>query len=247
MADCISNLLRAKILTLTGIMYGLCSLACVLSALLPFWFVLNVDLTIQDDRQTVPRSINSGLFFMDESRFINMMMLDKIDNQGLVPPMLRMAQLLYLLGSLGMIVCCATTFLLACRKYASTTGELCLAVATTPLTICLLTSIILVFLSVIADTQAEWHGLPVPDYQPNRFGFYKVLISVPDVSINYGTYIACIGVFFSILGTVCMWIQACCTCREYHDTRYHMLREVPDLGSSPIPGKLNHSAFANIG
>ncbi|XP_060074927.1 uncharacterized protein LOC132554623 [Ylistrum balloti] len=247
MADCLGNLLRAKILALTGIVYGLCSVACVLSALLPFWFVLKVNLPFTDDgTQTITRSINSGLFFFDEGRFLNMMMLGKVDNQGLVPPMLEIAQLLFLLGSLGMIVCCASTFILACRKYASTTGELCLAVATTPLTVCLVASIILVFLSVLADTQAEWHGLPVPDYTPNRYaGFYKVLNIVPEISLNYGTYVACIGVVFSIVGTVFMWIQACCTCQEFHDTRYHMLREVPDLGSSPIPGK--HQAFANIG
>ncbi|XP_069106557.1 uncharacterized protein [Argopecten irradians] len=247
MAEWVSNLLRAKVLALCGIIYALCSFACVLAALLPFWFVLRVDLTYSDDSSsTVSRSINSGLFFMDEGRFINMMMLGKVDNQGLVPPMLEVAQLLFLLGSLGMIVCCATTFILACRKYASTTGELCLAVATTPLTICLLISIVLVFLGVLADTGAEWHGLPVPDYTPNRFaGFYKVLSVVPDISLNFGTYVACIGVLFSIIATVLMWVQACCTCQEYHDTRYHMLRELPDFGSSPIPGK--HTAYANIG
>ncbi|XP_033727728.1 uncharacterized protein LOC117317052 isoform X2 [Pecten maximus] len=247
MADFMSNLLRAKLLTLSGIVYLLCSLACILSALLPFWFVLRVDLTYSDDSSaTVSRKINSGLFFMDEGRFINMMMLGKIDNHGLVPPMLQLAQLLFLLGSLGMIVCCATTFILACRKYASATGELCLAVATTPLTICMVASIILVFMSVLVDTQAEWHGLPVPDYTPNRFaGFYKVLKVIPEISLNFGTYVACIGVVFSIVGTVLMWIQACCTCQEFHDTRYHMLREIPDLGSSPIPGK--HHGFANIG
>lgn len=45
--------------------------------------------------------------------------------------LISVAQVLYLLGVTGMIVCTATAFILGFRRYTSPPGEMCLAGATT--------------------------------------------------------------------------------------------------------------------
>jgi len=85
MMEFISNIMRAKLLALSALVLTIASLACLLCALVPFWFVLKVDLTINDDKLTIERTINSGLYFMDETRFINIMMLDKAGNTPMTP------------------------------------------------------------------------------------------------------------------------------------------------------------------
>lgn len=45
--------------------------------------------------------------------------------------LLRVAQLLYLLGSIGTVLCCGSAFILAFRQYATPSGEMFLAAGAT--------------------------------------------------------------------------------------------------------------------
>lgn len=45
--------------------------------------------------------------------------------------LLRVAQLLYLLGSSGIVLCCGSAFILAFRQYATPSGEMFLAAGAT--------------------------------------------------------------------------------------------------------------------
>lgn len=45
--------------------------------------------------------------------------------------LLRVAQLLYLLGSIGVVLCCGSAFILAFRQYATPSGEMFLAAGAT--------------------------------------------------------------------------------------------------------------------
>lgn len=45
--------------------------------------------------------------------------------------LLRVAQLLYLLGGSGMVLCCGSAFILAFRQYATPSGEMFLAAGAT--------------------------------------------------------------------------------------------------------------------
>ena len=87
----IANFFHSKILAVATLILILCSVLAAFTCLLPFWFTLNMDLTFIDDDKpvdqqvVVKRNINCGLFFLDEHRFINILMLQKADNTKPMP------------------------------------------------------------------------------------------------------------------------------------------------------------------
>ena len=85
MADIIYNVMRAKLLTLSGFLMFLCCLCTFVAAILPFWMTLTVRLNIVDDQTTVTRVIDAGIFFMDKNHFINMLLIEKADSDSMVP------------------------------------------------------------------------------------------------------------------------------------------------------------------
>jgi hypothetical protein len=90
---------------------------------------------------------------------------------------------------------------------------------------------------VLFFSNAAWQNFPVADYITLRFNYYTILNAHPDMSLNFGYFIAVGAALFSLAAAVLLWTQACCTYCHLKRVRYHMLREKPDLGSSPIPTK----------
>jgi hypothetical protein len=91
MTDPITNLIKSKFLGLAALLLIIASMATVVAALLPFWFSLRMHLAFVEDERpvaqqtSVDRTINCGLYFLDENRFINTLMLDKADNTHFMP------------------------------------------------------------------------------------------------------------------------------------------------------------------
>lgn len=98
-------------------------------------------------------------------------------------------------------------------------------------------SCILILLHMAFFSYQPWQNFPVADYIPLRFTYYTILNAYPDMSLNFGFFIGAGAALFSLVSAVMLWIQACCTYRHLRKVRYRMLREKPDLGSSPIPTK----------
>lgn len=241
MTDPISNFIKSKILGLASLLLLIASMATITAVFLPFWFSLHMHLQFVEDekpQQTfIDRSINCGLFFLDENRFVNTIMLDKADNTHFMPALLRVAQLLYLLGSIGTVLCCGSAFILAFRQYATPSGEMFLAAGATGFSLSQVISCILILLHMAFFSYQPWQNFPVADYIPLRFTYYTILEAHPDMSLNFGFFIGAGAALFSLVAAVMLWIQACCTYCHLRNVRYNMLREKPDLGSSPLPTK----------
>lgn len=98
-------------------------------------------------------------------------------------------------------------------------------------------SCLLIILHMAFFSHSPWQNFPVADYITLRFNYYTILNAHPDMSLNFGYFIAAGAALFSLVSAVMLWMQACCTYCHLKRVRYHMLREKPDLGSSPIPTK----------
>lgn len=89
MTDPISNFIKSKILGLASLLLLIASMATITAVFLPFWFSLHMHLQFVEDEKSqqtsIDRSINCGLFFLDENRFVNTIMLDKADNTHFMP------------------------------------------------------------------------------------------------------------------------------------------------------------------
>jgi len=226
---------------LASLLLLIASMATITACLLPFWFSLSMHLEfVEDDKpqqSSVDRVVNCGLFFLDENRFINTIMLDKADNTHFMPALLRVAQLLYLLGSSGIVLCCGSSFILAFRQYGTPSGEMFLAAGATGFSLSQVISCVLILLHMAFFSHQPWQNFPVEDYIPLRFNYYTILNAHPDMSLNFGFFIGGGAALFSLVAAVLLWMQACCTYCHLSRVRYNMLREKPDLGSSPIPTK----------
>ncbi|KAK3087388.1 hypothetical protein FSP39_005255 [Pinctada imbricata] len=209
-----------------------------------------MDLTFIDDDKpvdqqvVVKRDINCGIFFLDENRFINIIMLQKADNTKIMPVFLHVAQIFYLLGSIGVILCAGVGVILSFRTHASPPGEICLAASTTFLVLAQIIAVVCVLIQVNMYPRAEWQNLPVEDYLPNRYTYYTVLSARPLVILNWGFWIACVGTAFGLLAAIALWFHAMCSCCHLQRVRYEMLRQKPDEGSSPLIGQ---KAYQNMG
>lgn len=104
MTDPISNFIKSKILGLASLLLLIASMATITAVFLPFWFSLHMHLEFVEDEKpqqtSVDRSINCGLFFLDENRFVNTIMLDKADNTHFMPGNVKNLQISYLDGVL---------------------------------------------------------------------------------------------------------------------------------------------------
>lgn len=98
-------------------------------------------------------------------------------------------------------------------------------------------SCVLILLHMAFFSHQPWQNFPVEDYIPLRFNYYTILNAHPDMSLNFGFFIGGGAALFSLVAAVLLWMQACCTYCHLSRVRYKMLREKPDLGSSPIPTK----------
>lgn len=98
-------------------------------------------------------------------------------------------------------------------------------------------SCILILLHMAFFSYQPWQNFPVADYIPLRFTYYTILNAYPDMSLNFGFFIGAGAALLSLVAAVMLWIQACCTYCHLRNVRYNMLREKPDLGSSPLPTK----------
>lgn len=243
MTDPISNFLKSKLLGLASLLLLIATMATITACLLPFWFSLKMHLVFVEDsrpeaqQSSVDRTINCGLYFLDEDRFINTLMLDKADNTHFMPALLRVSQLLYLLGSIGIVLCCGSSFILAFKQYASPTGEMFLAAGATGFSLSQVIGCILILLHMAFFSHQAWQNFPAEDYIPLRYNYYTILNAHPDMSLNFGYFIGGAAALFSLVAAVMLWMQACCTYCHLKRVRYNMLREKPDLGSSPIPTK----------
>ena len=231
------NVFGANFLAIAGLLLVLATLISIVSCVLPFWFKLTLrNQVFDDDRPPYDIYVDTGLFFMDKDKFINLLMIDKASSVQLMPDFLHWAQLLFLVGTIGIFTCAASAVILMIRDKVVASAEIALAGATTAIALCQAFGMLCCVLQYNYDNQAMWQDLPVKDTVASGFGYYKVLEAYPEIEINWGFYFGAIAACFSLFGAVLLWIQMCISCSRIMDERYRMLRQKPDDGTSPIPG-----------
>ena len=231
------NVFGASFLAIAGLLLVLATLISIVSCVLPFWFKLTLrNQVFDDDRPPYDIYVDTGLFFMDKDKFINLLMIDKASSVQLMPDFLHWAQLFFLVGTIGIFTCAASAVILMIRDKVVASAEIALAGATTAIALCQAFGMLCCVLQYNYDNQAMWQDLPVKDTVASGFGYYKVLEAYPEIEINWGFYFGAIAACFSLFGAVLLWIQMCISCSRIMDERYRMLRQKPDDGTSPIPG-----------
>lgn len=182
----------------------------------PFWFSMVVQ--ISWDGGQAMKEFKVGMYFMDTGSIdmTSLIQVEKASNAKTLPPMFRIAQIFYGLGSSGIFLCFIGSLIYTCRKYKTATGEMCLAGFLLPTTLCLLLGVIFVVLSVFFEGDHVWESLPVPKN-------YMQVEAVPVITISYGLYVAAVGTFTSLLACFFAWFNAYIMCRHVEDVRYQML------------------------
>lgn len=202
------------------VLLGSTVLVCLLASTLPFWYNFQIKVSYDAGKTILDKSLDLGLFYMiDEGPGINMIdlvFLGKASNNNPVPGMMRVAQIFFIIGDIGMVVCFVASVIYLVRKYRTATGELCLAGAIMPAACCI--SLGAVFGALWPSVEdAKWVGLPVP-------GHFMQLDPQPIISVNWGVYVAAVGAILAIVSSVIAWFQACTLCRHVENVRYRMLR-----------------------
>lgn len=84
--ECLHNVFSSGFLLISGLLLVFSSLVSIASCLLPFWFKLTLYNQVFGDEVT-PNDIeiDTGLYFMDKDRFINLLMIDKASSVQLMP------------------------------------------------------------------------------------------------------------------------------------------------------------------
>lgn len=84
MMDFILNFIKSKILGFVFLFLLIVFMVMIIVVFFLFWFSFYMYLQFVEDEKLqqilIDRSINCGLFFLDENRFVNIIMLDKVDN-----------------------------------------------------------------------------------------------------------------------------------------------------------------------
>jgi hypothetical protein len=80
------NVFGASFLAIAGLLLVLATLISIVSCVLPFWFKLTLrNQVFDDDRPPHDIYVDTGLFFMDKDKFINLLMIDKASSVQLMP------------------------------------------------------------------------------------------------------------------------------------------------------------------
>ena len=80
------NVFGASFLAIAGLLLVLATLISIVSCVLPFWFKLTLrNQVFDDDRPPYDIYVDTGLFFMDKDKFINLLMIDKASSVQLMP------------------------------------------------------------------------------------------------------------------------------------------------------------------
>lgn len=201
-----------------SIVLGCALLVTIVAIVIPYWFIFQVQISWDAGRTMQTKSMDVGLFLMDQSQtnLLDLVLVEKASNAHTFPPVFRVAQILFGLGGASICVCFIASVLYFCRKYKSSTGEICLAGCLIPTSFCLSLGVILAALSVTSNGNHTWESLPVPN------NFMQVE-GHPNISIQYGLYIGAVAAGIAIVGTVLAWLQACQLCTHVENVRYQML------------------------
>lgn len=216
------------------ILLGSALLVCLLATAVPFWYSFSIKVSYDAGQTVSDKTLDLGLYYMDEGAGIDMIdlvFLGKTANTKPVPGMMRVAQIFFMIGTITLAVCFVTATIYLCRKYRTSTGELCLAGVIMPAAICLILGILFAALWPTADP-GKWVGLPVP-------GHFVQLDPEPVVTINWGLYVGAVGTLIAIAASIVGWFQAIVLCKHVENVRYRMLRapitEVDEYGK-PFKG-----------
>lgn len=200
------------------ILIGLTALVSLICMVIPFWFTYTVIVSLDAGRTTEQKTMNLGLYYMDQSKGIEMLSLisvDKSSNAYTYPPLFRVAQIFYGLGTSGSFVLFVASLVYLCRKYKSATGEMCLAGGMFPTSMCLVLGVVLAGIHTVVPADA-FYSLPIPNH-------YMAVKADPKIAINIGFWIAVFSAGLSIAALVISWMQACSMCTHVENTRYQML------------------------
>lgn len=245
LGDGLHNIFGSGLLAIAGLVMIMASLVSIVACILPFWF----NLTLYDQvfgEEVTPHDIviDTGLFFMDKDKFINLLMIDKASSVKLMPIYLRQAQLWFLIGTICIITCTACAILLSLRSKVVTSAEIALGGVSLFSALSQVLGVLLCLAQYMADNKAMWQDLPVRDPIPDRFGYYKVLEAYPVLEINWGFFFAAAAALFSLGGAVLIVMKMCVSCNRLNNLRYEQLRSKPDDGTSPVVG---YPYYANKG
>ena len=84
--QCLRNIFGSGFLTIAGIVLLLSSLISIIACILPFWFKLTVwnqKFNVNDPGSNI--TVDTGLYFMDKDKFINLLAIDKASSVQLMP------------------------------------------------------------------------------------------------------------------------------------------------------------------
>lgn len=213
MAGGLGSLIKVVLLGTTG-------LVCLLAAAVPFWYSFHIKVSYDAGKTYHDKFLNLGLYYMDEGKgvdMIDLVFLGKATNTNPVPEMMRVAQIFFMIGEIGIVVCFVASVIYLVRKYRTATGELCLAGGIMPAACCLALGVLFAAIWPFVDASAKWVGLPVPDH-------FMQIDPRPVVAMEWGVYVAAIGAILAIVSSVMAWFQACALCKHVENVRYRMLR-----------------------
>ncbi|XP_045180252.1 uncharacterized protein LOC123539640 [Mercenaria mercenaria] len=189
------------------------------SLILPYWYQFEVQVTWDGGRTMQTKTIDVGLFYMDQGDNINMIdiiMIDKASNAKTFPPMFRVAQIFFGLGISAVFVLFIASLIYFCRKYKSATGEMCLAAGLLPTSLCLVLGTVFAALAGIIKDPSAWEAFPVPDN-------YMQVKADPVIKLGIGLYVAAFAALLGLVSLGLAWMQACMLCKHVEEVRYQML------------------------
>lgn len=206
------QLVKTVLLGLTMLISGGC-------LLIPYWYQFEVQVTWDGGRTMQTKTIDVGLFYMDQGDGLNMVdliFIDKASNVQTFPPMFRVAQIFFGLGETGMFVLFFASLIYFFRKYKSATGEMCLAAGLLPSALSLVLGVVFAALAGVVEDKNSWEGFPVP-------GNYMQVKADPVIKLGIGLYVAAFAALLGIVSLVIAWFQACIMCKHVEEVRDQML------------------------
>ncbi|XP_005107090.1 uncharacterized protein LOC101845193 [Aplysia californica] len=245
----------SKILALSALLLLVSFIVITLMAIMPFWFELVLsqqDGTFGQMQEKPGITINTGIFFMREDHFDNLIFLNKFSNEDVVPKTLAFAQVCSIIGNCIITCCLVATLILVFRRFGSATGTIMLAGAAT--VGALFQILAVVFCGVLLlqsncepSDQTDENGVRTAssdcDYTENQvwrmIPMYTQLYRVephltPYVKPNWAFYIAALGALLCVASAVMLWLEAITTGKSLKGIRYQQMRQVRDPHENDI-------------
>ncbi|KAK0066058.1 hypothetical protein Bpfe_004179 [Biomphalaria pfeifferi] len=232
--------LDSKVLALAVLLLGVSILVIIGMIIAPFWFQLVLDKTdgtFGSEPTKLELTIDTGLFYMRDSKMDNTLFMNKFTtSREVIPRVLQSAQVCSVIGTCVLVGCFLAGVILMIREFASATALIVLAGATSMAALCEV--FVVIFAGILlgmstcnpyesTDCKYEknqvWRMVPIYDQ------FYRIEPHItPFVKPNWAFYIAIVGAAISVGNAIMFWIEAIKTNRNLEHIRYQQLRLTRD-------------------